>query len=99
MRQALKEVELDSSRRVELEDYVGVSANRIRSVFMWQFDAELAISSHAARRQGPRGLLQDRSSGRRSADVAGRSHLQRTGGHVSKGSIGGAEDPRSGFER
>lgn len=26
VRQALKEVELDSSRRVELEDYVGVSA-------------------------------------------------------------------------
>lgn len=28
VRQALKEVELDSSRRVELEDYVGVSRNR-----------------------------------------------------------------------
>lgn len=27
VRQALKEVELDSSRRVELEDYVGVSMN------------------------------------------------------------------------
>jgi hypothetical protein len=27
VRQALKEVELDSSRRVELEDYVGVCAN------------------------------------------------------------------------
>ncbi len=28
VRQALKEVELDSSRRVELEDYVGVSIGR-----------------------------------------------------------------------
>lgn len=27
VRQALKEVEIDSSRRVELEDYVGVSRN------------------------------------------------------------------------
>jgi plastin-1 len=29
VRQALKEVELDSSRRVELEDYVGVSRRRL----------------------------------------------------------------------
>lgn len=28
VRQALKEVELDSSRRVELEDYVGVSCTQ-----------------------------------------------------------------------
>lgn len=28
VRQALKEVELDSSRRVELEDYVGVSCDK-----------------------------------------------------------------------
>jgi plastin-1 len=29
VRQALKEVELDSSRRVELEDYVGVCARQL----------------------------------------------------------------------
>jgi plastin-1 len=33
VRQALKEVELDSSRRVELDDYVGVSSSPISSSF------------------------------------------------------------------
>jgi plastin-1 len=32
VRQALKEVELDSSRRVELDDYVGVSWAGIKSI-------------------------------------------------------------------
>lgn len=33
VRQALKEVELDSSRRVELDDYVGVGSEKIEQVW------------------------------------------------------------------
>ncbi|KAJ3493079.1 hypothetical protein NLG97_g4966 [Lecanicillium saksenae] len=65
VRQALKEVELDSSRRVELEDYVGLVA-------------KLRDSSPAQKRMsaGP-------------AAPSGGVVTQRTGGHVSKGSVGG----------
>lgn len=66
VRQALKEVELDSSRRVELEDYVALIS-------------KLRESSPAQKRL---------STGPAPASPAG-VIAQRTGGHASKGSIGG----------
>ncbi|KAK1762416.1 calponin homology domain-containing protein [Phialemonium atrogriseum] len=66
VRQALKEVELDSSRRVELEDYVALIA-------------KLRDSSPAQKRL---------STGPSPSSPAG-VIAQRTGGHASKGSIGG----------
>ncbi|KAK3196364.1 fimbrin [Lecanicillium sp. MT-2017a] len=64
VRQALKDVELDSSRRVELEDYVGLIA-------------KLRDSSSDQKRPAP-------------ADTpSGGAVSQRTGGHASRGSVGG----------
>ncbi|KJZ77420.1 Fimbrin [Hirsutella minnesotensis 3608] len=67
VRQALKEVELDSSRRVELEDYVSLIA-RLRD------------ASPAQKRL---------STGPASPAPGGGVVAQRTGGHASKGSVGG----------
>ncbi len=64
VRQALKEVELDSSRRVELEDYVGVcsplpsqlcrgGANYTESQMAVQRAMVLTLSPSPARRQAP----------------------------------------------
>ncbi|KAI5860134.1 calponin homology domain-containing protein [Durotheca rogersii] len=66
VRQALKEVELDSSRRVELEDYVGLIAKLRESS-----PAQKRMNTGGAPPSSPAGVV-----------------AQRTGGHVSKGSIG-----------
>lgn len=72
VRQALKEVELDSSRRVELEDYIGLIANlRNSSVAQKRMSTGASAQSGPASPQSP-GIVS-----------------QRTGGHASKGSIGG----------
>jgi plastin-1 len=63
VRAALKEVDLDSSRRVELEDYVGLIA-KLRESTATPKEANIAAP--------PSGIVS-----------------QRTGGHASKGSIGG----------
>ncbi|KAK3395266.1 calponin homology domain-containing protein [Podospora didyma] len=68
VRQALKDVELDSSRRVELEDYVGLIA-KVRE------------SSSPSKLSAPGGNAPPTSP---AAVIS-----QRTGGHVSKNSIGG----------
>ncbi|KAF8865088.1 hypothetical protein BDZ45DRAFT_472799 [Acephala macrosclerotiorum] len=66
VRQALKEVDLDSSRRVELDDYVGLIS-------------KLRDSSPAQKRisTGPK------------FPAGGGIVSQQTGGHASKGSVGG----------
>ncbi|KAK3682182.1 calponin homology domain-containing protein [Podospora appendiculata] len=66
VRQALKEVDLDSSRRVELEDYVGLIAKL---------------------RDAP--AVQKRTPGVPAPSSPAAVITQRTGGHVSKNSIGG----------
>ncbi|CAK7271408.1 fimbrin [Sporothrix epigloea] len=73
VRQALKEVDLDSSRRVELEDYVGLIANLRGGA-----SEPKRISSGASPLPGPTspkpGVVSQRTGG---------------GGHASKGSISG----------
>ncbi|KAK3384159.1 calponin homology domain-containing protein [Lasiosphaeria ovina] len=68
VRQALKDVELDSSRRVELEDYVGLVA-KLRDA---PSPTQLRIPGSAGTPTSPTAVI-----------------AQRTGGHASKGSIGG----------
>ena len=86
VRQALREVELDSSRRVELDDYVEVGAIRVNSCWPAQANtpqlmAKLKTPSQAQQRMAtgparPRGISE-----------AGNTP-QRTG-HQSQGSVGG----------
>ena len=73
VRQALKEVELDSSRRVELEDYVGVSINiSTKSDFVeYETDADLRI----AYCEGPRRFRCAKARRQRSAVLPSRRHL------------------------
>lgn len=81
VRQALKEVELDSSRRVELEDYVDVSI--LKSTFVNDANANrqliskvrFATAQNQAGGHGPAAVIP--------GNVTGQSR------HVSKGSIGG----------
>ncbi|KAK0709403.1 calponin homology domain-containing protein [Lasiosphaeria miniovina] len=68
VRQALKDVELDSSRRVELEDYVGLVA-KLRDA---PSPTQLRVPGSAGTPTSPTAVI-----------------AQRTGGHASKGSIGG----------
>ncbi|KAJ1326352.1 plastin-1 [Microdochium nivale] len=75
VRQALKEVELDSSRRVELEDYVSLIA-KLRD----SSPAQQRMNTGGAKPAVPPGVVAQRTGG---AAGGGGAH-----GHASKGSIG-----------
>ncbi len=87
VRQALKEVELDSSRRVELEDYVDVSCSfesllQTHSNTCDQLISKVRDSSPAQQRvsAGPA----------KHAPLGGQDASAPSAGHASKGSVGGA---------
>ena len=74
VRQALKEVELDSSRRVELEDYIGVRCHPPPLSLSSAHFPDNTLLTVTAHRQGPRALLQ-RAAWRHPRVVARRRHL------------------------
>lgn len=57
VRQALKEVDLDSSRRVELEDYVDVSDIAAQCALQLKWLTSMIAYLQASRPPGPRFLL------------------------------------------
>lgn len=86
VRQALKEVELDSSRRVELDDYVGVSSEESYSQ---QVKAEANVGLQLVSKLRESSPAQQRISTGPTTPGRGVVSQQTGGGHTSKGSVSG----------
>lgn len=92
VRQALKEVELDSSRRVELEDYVALIA-KLRTSSPAQ---QRMNTGGAAPPASPAGIVAQRTGGHASKGSIGKIHVQGSSANVTH-TIN--EDERTEFTR
>ncbi|KAI4863847.1 calponin homology domain-containing protein [Hypoxylon rubiginosum] len=91
VRQALKEVELDSSRRVELEDYVGLVAKLRESS-----PAQRRMNTGGAAPSSPSGIVSQRTGGHSSKGSVGKIHVAGSSTNVTH-TIN--EDERTEFTR
>ncbi|KAI1107077.1 calponin homology domain-containing protein [Jackrogersella minutella] len=91
VRQALKEVDLDSSRRVELEDYVGLIAKLRESS-----PAQRRMTTGGAGPSSPAGVVAQRTGGHSSKGSIGKIHVQGSSASITH-TIN--EDERTEFTR